>query len=256
MIVVFAGMICRPVIQRLGFGMPAVKNVVHQIEQTSGKGVAGNQRHNQPMGKCARMAPGADPHADVAVGSHFSPVVETGFIVQFPAKSPAIKPVRDSLEKPTPLGSVQLFLDRSIDLGSLDIDHDVSAVDGVKGGPVEASRLLERFISLRLKDYDQLRNHPDLEATSELSPYLHFGHISAHQILHEIAVKESWTPERLSGTRSGQRKGWWGLSESAESWGRMKIAHSSSNSRARVSSLFNFPRSWQQRFIASTSRSN
>jgi deoxyribodipyrimidine photo-lyase len=137
---------------------------------------------------------------------------------EFPAKSPVIKPVQDSLDMLTSSGVIQLLPDRSIDLGSLNIDPDVSAVDGVKGGPVEASRLLERFISTRLKDYDQLRNHPDLEATSELSPYLHFGHISPHQILQKIAVKESWSPERLSGTRSGQRKGWWGLSESAESF--------------------------------------
>ncbi len=32
------------------------------------------------------MTPGADPHANVAAGSHLAPVVKTGFSIQLPAK--------------------------------------------------------------------------------------------------------------------------------------------------------------------------
>ena len=36
------------------------------------------------MGEAAGMAPGANPHADIAVGAHFAPVIEAGFGIQLP----------------------------------------------------------------------------------------------------------------------------------------------------------------------------
>jgi deoxyribodipyrimidine photo-lyase len=53
--------------------------------------------------------------------------------------------------------------------------------------------------------------------TSELSAHLHFGHISPHQLFHELARAEDWSPDRL-GKPSGSRAGWWGMSEPAESF--------------------------------------
>ncbi len=44
-------------------------------------------------------------------------------------------------------------------------------------------------------------NHPDRAATSGLWPYLHFGHLSAHEVLEAIAAQEGWSPERLAPTR-------------------------------------------------------
>ena len=38
------------------------------------------------MRKGAGMAPGTDPHADIAVGPHRAPVIKTGFRVEFPAQ--------------------------------------------------------------------------------------------------------------------------------------------------------------------------
>jgi deoxyribodipyrimidine photolyase len=37
----------------------------------------------------------------------------------------------------------------------------------------------------------EARNEPEQHATSGLSPYLHFGHISAHQIFSELTKQES-----------------------------------------------------------------
>ena len=37
------------------------------------------------MGPGAGMAPGADLHADAAVGAHLAPVGEAGFGIEFPA---------------------------------------------------------------------------------------------------------------------------------------------------------------------------
>ena len=60
---------------------------------------------------------------------------------------------------------------------------------GFKGGTKEALKRLQRFTTQRLATYDEDRNHPELAGTSELSPYLHFGHIGPITIA--LAVKEA-----------------------------------------------------------------
>jgi deoxyribodipyrimidine photo-lyase len=102
-----------------------------------------------------------------------------------------------------------------ITLSELPIDHAVATVDMV-GGAAEADRRLERFIDQRLDDYAELRNHPDHEATTDLSPYLHFGHVSTHEIFARLSAREDWDVDRLDADTSGKRSGWWGMSESAE----------------------------------------
>ena len=52
--------------------------------------------------------------------------------------------------------------------------------------------MLTRFLRDRLKGYAKNRNHPDLDGTSQLSPYLHFGHVSPHTIA--LAVGRSGAP--------------------------------------------------------------
>jgi deoxyribodipyrimidine photo-lyase len=46
------------------------------------------------------------------------------------------------------------------------------------GGPRRAARLLDTFIANGLAAYDETGNEPAADATSHLSPYLHFGQIS------------------------------------------------------------------------------
>ena len=74
-------------------------------------------------------------------------------------------------------------------LDGLTIDRSVGPVAGFPGGTAEARRRLDRFVRSRLRDYDAGRNHPDRAATSELSPYLHFGHIGPREIA--LAVRDS-----------------------------------------------------------------
>jgi deoxyribodipyrimidine photo-lyase len=57
-----------------------------------------------------------------------------------------------------------------------------------------------------------------VEATSGLSPYLHFGHISAHEVFARLAHREDWSPDDLAATATGRRRGWWGTSEPAEAF--------------------------------------
>ncbi len=69
-----------------------------------------------------------------------------------------------------------------------------------------------------LRGYPDDRNQPAADATSGLSPYLHFGHISSHEIFHELVVQEKWSAASLGTRTTGKRSGWWGMSESAEAF--------------------------------------
>ncbi len=94
------------------------------------------------------------------------------------------------------------------------IDHGVGVV-AQEGGADAARRGLDTFVEERLHRYDE-RSHPDAEVSSELSPYLHFGHISSHEVLFRILTAEQWSPDRLARTSDGKRAGWWGVSPQAE----------------------------------------
>jgi len=72
------------------------------------------------------------------------------------------------------------------------IDRSVGRVSSFKGGSVEAARLLREFVSKKLVGYGKRRNHPEVDATSRLSPYLHFGHFSP--ITAALAVQKSDAP--------------------------------------------------------------
>jgi len=52
----------------------------------------------------------------------------------------------------------------------------------MRGGSEEARRTLGHFLRRRLAGYAEHRNEPERDATSGLSPYLHFGHLSVHEI--------------------------------------------------------------------------
>ena len=106
------------------------------------------------------------------------------------------------------------YLDTDKSLVNLPIDHGVYPV-GYRGGSAEGKKVLRRFLA-RLSSYDELRNHPDEEATSRLSPYLHFGHVSVHEVFAALARQESWSSRNLKQAATGSRSGWWGLGPSAE----------------------------------------
>lgn len=65
------------------------------------------------------------------------------------------------------------------------VDISVRPVDWIKPGEEEALRMLEKFIESGLVSYP-LRNDPLKDAQSDLSPYIHFGQISAKRILMNI----------------------------------------------------------------------
>jgi deoxyribodipyrimidine photo-lyase len=108
------------------------------------------------------------------------------------------------------------MLESAARLSSQPIDHGVP-VAVMRGGERSAQQQLRQFVRHRLDRYGERLKHPDSDITSRLSPYLHFGHISAHQIFSDVVRHERWAPERVQGKRaSGAREGWWGVNPSAE----------------------------------------
>jgi deoxyribodipyrimidine photo-lyase len=77
-------------------------------------------------------------------------------------------------------------------LEHLPIDRSVEPVSAFLGGSGEATRRLKEFLKSRLTGYATKRNKPDLKGTSQLSPYLHFGHIAPHTIA--LAVQAAKAP--------------------------------------------------------------
>lgn len=102
-------------------------------------------------------------------------------------------------------------------LAHLPIDHSVPP-SPIRGGRSEANKAIQNFLRDGLGQYVDSRNHPDDDATSGLSPYLHFGHISVHQVFHELIGREGWSRNRIWPVGRGRREGWWGMSPNAEAF--------------------------------------
>jgi len=95
------------------------------------------------------------------------------------------------------------------------LDHSVSPVSNLEGGETAAQRRLREFLDDGLEDYAEGRNDIESGNSTRLSPYLHFGHMSVHEILDALIHRERWTPARL-GKADGSRTGWWGMRPGAE----------------------------------------
>ena len=114
------------------------------------------------------------------------------------ARLPRVTDLPKKISKRWPKATAQLLKGGAKMLASIPIDHDVRVVDQ-RGGFLQARQILETFVEERLSSYIEKRNQPEEEGPSGLSPYLHFGHISAHQIFHAIM-------ERKNGFSTGSQK--------------------------------------------------
>lgn len=63
-----------------------------------------------------------------------------------------------------------------------EIDHGVRPSISYTGGRLAAERTLEHFLEKNLRRYAREKNNPSSHATSDLSPYLHFGQISSLEV--------------------------------------------------------------------------
>lgn len=114
-----------------------------------------------------------------------------------------------------PMASPQWFDGGLAQLRDLAIDHAVTPVS-YRGGSRTATGVLTAFITDKLAHYGE-RNQPERDVASGLSPYLHFGHISAHQVMEAVFRRSAWDPSRILGAKAtGSREGWWGLPAESE----------------------------------------
>jgi deoxyribodipyrimidine photo-lyase len=68
-------------------------------------------------------------------------------------------------------------------VASCDVDHTVPPARALRGGAAAAGRRLAYFVENGLPRYEEDRADPNEDATSMLSPYLHFGNISPQEVL-------------------------------------------------------------------------
>ncbi len=130
---------------------------------------------------------------------------------------PPPPPLSAEITERWPAADVQRLVRSRAWLSALPLDHSVAPVEP-RGGFKQARATLSSFLSSTLERYDTGRNHPDDEATSGLSPYLHFGHIGTHEVLAGLARRLGWSTERLASRHDGSKTGWWGMSAPAEAF--------------------------------------
>jgi len=91
------------------------------------------------------------------------------------------------------LNDIPLFI------SSLNIDHSVKPIDW-HGGRQAALGMLGQFIKNDLLEYDEKRNDPDENKTSQLSPWLHFGKISEYEIVQAVLEHQpkGWDLDKIT----------------------------------------------------------
>ncbi|MCX7965796.1 MAG: deoxyribodipyrimidine photo-lyase, partial [Syntrophorhabdaceae bacterium] len=90
------------------------------------------------------------------------------------------------LKHPFPWGNNIQKIDWKSPMDELLCDRSIKPVSWIKPGEREAYRVMENFIKKGLNLYHIKRNDPNFDGQSSLSPYLHFGQISAQRIALEI----------------------------------------------------------------------
>lgn len=66
------------------------------------------------------------------------------------------------------------------------VDSTVGEAEEWVPGPAAALQAVDRFCADRLKIYADKRNDPNIEACSDLSPYINFGHLSAQRMALKV----------------------------------------------------------------------
>jgi len=122
------------------------------------------------------------------------------------------------------------------------LGRSVAPVRTFKGGTKEALRLLREFAGKKLAVYGEQRNHPEVDGTSRLSPYLHFGHIGPLTVA--LAVQDADAPDENKRAFLNQLLVWRELAinfvtynpnydnfESGENWAQRSLAEHAGDAR-------------------------
>jgi deoxyribodipyrimidine photo-lyase len=138
------------------------------------------------------------------------------------------------------------------------LDRSVGPVESFTGGTHSAVKRLYDFVHKDLAAYDQKRNHPEVDGTSRLSPYLHFGHISPITIALAVekAFKEGKVPQAARDSYISELIGWRELAvnfvkftenydsfDCAEPWARKTLMEHARDRREHLYSIEQLERS-------------
>jgi deoxyribodipyrimidine photo-lyase len=133
-----------------------------------------------------------------------------------------------------------------------DLDRSVGPVHAWTGGTHAALKRLKLFTGRMLKDYDSQRNHPEVDGTSALSPYLHYGHIGPITIALAVdaAVKKDPTLQEARDGYFNELIAWrelavnfvkytptYDTADCAENWAKQTIAEHARDQRERIYTL-------------------
>jgi deoxyribodipyrimidine photo-lyase len=146
-----------------------------------------------------------------------------GHLIEMPAEDPLSEARLPPGEIPLgilhrwPPANGNILAEGARALAMLPIDHGLPPAS-IRGGTTAARQRLTRFLRGDLGSYPGKRSEPEDEATSGLSPYLHFGHISAHEVFSRIAALQGWTVGDHSPVALGRRNGWWRMGDAAEAF--------------------------------------
>ena len=70
---------------------------------------------------------------------------------------------------------------------ALELDREVPEVQWLLPGEAAGQKAMDVFIREKLADYAEERNDPSKNGQSDLSPYLHFGQLSAQRLAYEVS---------------------------------------------------------------------
>jgi deoxyribodipyrimidine photo-lyase len=143
-------------------------------------------------------------------------------------------------------------LSKDITEGFDKLDRSVGPVDTFAGGTAAGLKRLKEFTETQLKDYAERRNHPEERGTSQMSPYLHYGHLSPITIAMAVkdAVKRGKASQETADKYLDEMIGWRELSvlfckynpnydnwECAEPWARKTLMEHAGDKRPWLYSL-------------------
>jgi deoxyribodipyrimidine photo-lyase len=86
--------------------------------------------------------------------------------------------------------------------GWKDLDRSVAPVAAWKGGAHAGLQRLKLFTERMLENYEARRNHPELDGTSCMSPYLHYGHVGPLTVALAVEAAVKANP-KLKAARDG-----------------------------------------------------
>ena len=136
-----------------------------------------------------------------------------------------------------------------ITAGWVGLDRSVGPVKAWKGGTHAGLARLKLFAGKLLGDYETTRNKPEVDGTSALSPYLHYGHVGPQTIALAVAkaaednpkltsAKESYFNELIAWRELAINFVWhtnkYDSAECAEDWAKKTIAEHARDERERI----------------------